>query len=334
MDKENSDSISETTSALNQSGSFLQIHVMNILEKFEWSVDPEHPVESAPFVNDPMTHPTYYQSGRFQSEYFTPKKFVQASVEYQNKIELEETSIDVVAGKASEDRIFKLCIECKNLNPDYSDWIFFRNKSHKGPMNLITKSINKSIGFVSLFKIPGTTQYGSEIHIELNKFSEWDPLKHLITNFSVALANKKIDKITYQSRKNLVDNAARQIIIGMYGFIIESIFQQVLTSQGYQDPTTVFIPIIVTSANLKICEIDSEQINPRTGYVEKEPTYVETDSIIYQCAPPKSVRFPHSSFAMLSPEHKKEVSKWHILILTPNGFAKFLSDLKSTDLVR
>ena len=46
--------LSETTDAINQSGSFLQTHVMHQLDKeFAWSVDSEFPVQAIPFVDDP-----------------------------------------------------------------------------------------------------------------------------------------------------------------------------------------------------------------------------------------------------------------------------------------
>ena len=157
------------TQALNQSGSFLQIHVMNELEKLGWKINSEIPVECAPFIDDPLTNNRFFDQGQITKPLFTPKNFTLAVSESQNKIELEETSVDIVASNEGTEYSFKLCIECKKLNPDYSDWIFFRKKQSKHQMNVITKSIT-SLGFVQLFKVLGNTRCSNEIHIELSNF--------------------------------------------------------------------------------------------------------------------------------------------------------------------
>ena len=325
--------LSDTASAINQSGAFLQSLVIHELNKAKWFTDSEFPVQAAPFIDDPVLHKMHFTTGS-ATPIYEPTKFVKSMSYCQNNMELEETSIDVIAAASSEgsDKLgFKLCIECKKLDPSYSDWIFF-DPGSKRPMNIITKDIT-SKGFVSLFKIPGTSRCGNEIHIDLNRFESWDPFKHLISNSSIAVSNKKIPKLTYETKKSLIDNAARQIIKGSYGFILNDIQQQILSGVGYEHRTVVFVPIVLTTANLTVCKIDPLDINPVTGYIEKEPSYEKINSIIYECGTPKSVRFPHPQFNQLSVEHKRAVQKWHVLIFSPEGFVSFLKDLKSTDLV-
>jgi len=106
-----------------------------------------------------------------------------------------------------------------------------------------------------------------------------------------------------------------------------------MIEESYSSKIESYIPIIVTNANLKICDADPSQINPKTGQMISEPNYVDVDSIICECGRPKSVRFPHPQFTKISEEHKKESSKWQVLILSPGGFIKFLKTLEDTDLV-
>lgn len=328
-------SLSDTANALNKSGSFLQILVMHELDKAVWHVDSEFPVQAAPFTNDPIKHElhTKIDVGKGIEIIYHPHNLVKAISACQNKIELQETVIDVIGatGRGGKKSTFKLCIECKKLDPDYSDWIFFAGSS-KGIMNLITKNI-KSEGFASLFKIPGTSLCGNEINVDLSKFDLWSPFTHMISNNSIAISNEKIDKNTYKTKKSLIDNACRQIIEGTYGFILNEVQHQILSAEGYEDKRVVFVPIVITTANLKICNVDPSDIDTNTGYIKKEPIYEPVDSIIYECTPPKSVRFPHPDYTNLRLEHRRAVQKWHVLIFSPKGFTNFLQKLHDTELV-
>jgi len=330
---EDDEELSDITCALNQSGAFLQIHVMEELKKKQWKLDTEHTVELAPFIKDPMRNKRFFheEEGWFKPS-LTPRNIIMATHESQNKLELEETSIDVIGEKEGRDYKFKLCIECKKLDPDYSDWIFFPSYISKQQMNLITKS-QKNIGFVNLLKILGTTRYSDEINLNLTHFKNWEAFKHIFSNFGIAISNKKFDKKGFQSRKTKVDEATRQIIKGTYGYIVESILTQVTNEELYGQKPEIYVPIVVTSANLKICHVDPKTINSEKGHLIEEPKYENVDSIVCECGSPKSVRFPKPQFMGLRVEHKKSSSNWEVLIMSPKGFVQFLEKLESTELV-
>lgn len=321
---------SQKTDSISKSGSFLQLHVVGELEKKRWSTHLEFPVQAAPFIADPIKHPIHKISKITGKKIFFPENIVKAIFECQNKSELSETSIDVISESSSSDKKlnFLLAIECKKLDPNYSEWVFFQEKE-KARMHLIVKDLT-SKGFISLFKIPGTTQLSNELHVDLAEF-DWDPFKQKLANSSIAISNEKIDKNTYITKKSLVDNAARQIIEGSYGYVINDIQHDILDSESYLN--RIYVPIIVTTAKLKICKINSVDIDPVTGFATKEPDYEDIDSIIYECAPPKSVRFPHPEFTKLRIDHRKALLKWHVLIFSPKGFITFLNDLNNTELV-
>jgi len=319
------------TDSINKSGAFLQQHVDYELQKRGWIVETEFPVQLAPFKEDPLEH-IVNQKDEYMNNRYDAEKLNKAISYSQNKIELEETSIDIVGqSKLNGEQAFTLCIECKKLDPDYSDWIFFDVK-RKQSMNLITKNIS-STGFVDLMKIPETTNYGNEIFLQLKNFTEWDPFKHEISYSSLAISNKKIAKEVYQTKKSLVDNASRQIMKGVYGYILQNIQNQIISGSGYEHRHNVFIPIVVTTANLKTCKINSEEINPNTGFVETQPEYSDIDCIVYRCPAPISVRFSHPEFNRMSVEHRSAVSKWDVLVCSPKGFVEFLDYLKNVDLV-
>lgn len=329
-----SNNLTDTTNAINKSGSFLQTLVMYELDQAAWSVESEVPVQVAPFVADPIKHPIHksVKTVSHTDIIYHPQNIITSMFESQNKIELEETSIDVIGGTGGSGSRppFRLSIECKKLDPDYSEWIFF-NARRRTFMNVITKDI-VSTGFISLFKIPGTSRIGNEIHVDLKNTEPWSAFNHAVSNNSIAISNEKIDRNTYKTKKSLVDDASRQIIKGTYGLVLSDLQHQILSDDRYVRMTTYYIPIVVTTANLKICKFSPSDVDPKTGFITKEPVYESTDSIIHECAPPKSVRFPHPEFAALSAEHRRALLRWQVLVLSPKGFTDFIKKLHDTEL--
>lgn len=241
--------LSDSTKSINQSGMFLQSLVSRQLISDGWSVDVEYPVQVAPFTSDPIRHGNYNINGVTRKPMYHPQDIIRSMEECKNKIELEETAIDVV-GTIGNETTINLCIECKKLDPIYSDWVFF-DVSQPEPMNVIIKNI-QSRGHISLFKIPETTSCGNEILVELHKWQDDTALRNPVSNTSIALTNNKIDRKTYHSNKSLIDNASRQIIKGAYGFVLEKLQNDILNGFIHSTLETI-VPIIVTTANLKKC---------------------------------------------------------------------------------
>ena len=249
--------LTDSTKSINQSGIFLQSFISRQLATNYWSVDVEYPVQVAPFIADPSKHKNYPSEGTERPMYHT-QDVIRVIEECKNKMELEETSIDVVATTENGEAVY-LCIECKKLDPAYSDWVFF-DVSNPKTMNTITKNTQNTED-ISLLDIPEILFPNDGIFIKLHKW-ETSTLRRSISNTSIALTNHKIDKKTYKSSKSLIDNATRQIIKGTYGFILERIQNDILhgLSRSYLE---TFIPIIVTTANLRKCLVNLEDIDSK-----------------------------------------------------------------------
>lgn len=315
-------SLGDSTKSYNESGVFLQAYVNQELKKLSWDVVMEHPVVVAPFRKNPKV--LYHQ--REPVREVNPERFVQALHDSQNSFELSERSIDVVGGRMLDgERALKLCIECKKLNPKYTEWCFFDQQKSKRKLNVITKSRDNA-GIVNLFHVPKTTKYGNEIFLYLhNRFGENDFVPKTFADFAIAMTNEKIHGDYYKTEKTVVDMACRQIIEGTYGLTIEVLISQILAGNSYDyGRTDIFIPIIVTNAKLKFCEFDPEKINPKTGHLTEEPKYEDIDSIIYEYNSPKTVQYPEPLFGSLKPELRKATAKWDVLIMSPHGFTEFL----------
>jgi len=67
----------------------------------------------------------------------------------------------------------------------------------------------------------------------------------------------------------------------------------------------------------------------KNGFLSEPLKLDSTDSIIYEVDSPDSVRFPSPDFSKLDLDKKRSISKWHVLIMTVEGFMKFLKDLEN-----
>lgn len=313
--------LSDKTKSLNQSGAFLQIHTINQLQKHGWRVLSEYPVRLSPFLDLPQKNPLI-TSRLLGGNIPDPLSFVRSVNESMDKTSTKETSIDVVSGKTVDNYCFNLCIESKKLDPRFSDWVFFQQLKHQKGLRYFRRSYFAN-GEPVLFSTPKLGQQ-EETFLTVNKgLTEFD---YPICDFALSLKNKEIERDYYKSDKTKVDESARQIMEGTYGFIVDRILQHVLKNEPVlgNGNSDYFIPIVVTNANLFTCEYDKDSINPTSGHIEKEPTYVPVDEVIYECPVPKTIQFPDPIEANTTSIENNLIRKWHVLILTPNGLTKFL----------
>jgi len=332
---EESDSKMKLTNTISSTGIFLQYLVMKELRN--WHTEIEYPVQISPFFQVPRKNPLAV--GLNQTYKWDPKSLIEHFNSYQIQNEREETRIDVVAN--FEHRIdsplkrvgFKLCIECKKLDPDYSTWIFFKKHEGEGTMNLISKK-NKSEGFATLSEIPETTTMNNKIYLQLMNKWNLKPIRHLLCDSSVAVNQKEND----QGRKNKeyfkrdfdkIDSAARQIVKGTYGYILDDLKNQIKgDGDEYGIRNVIYFPIVVTTADLLIGNFNENEIDRKDGFLKKELQLDKVDSLIYEVGAPKSVRFPTHDLINLDLETRRTISKWQVLILSVSGFIQFLKDLE------
>ncbi|MEX2313006.1 MAG: hypothetical protein WD650_03335, partial [Nitrosopumilaceae archaeon] len=158
--------IFEKKTALNESGTFLQISVINQLNIHGWSPQPEFPVSLAPFIKDPMKYPGISAT---TPGIVRPSMFQQAVSESQNQFLKKETSLDALCGRTENNIHYIPCIQVKKLNPKYVDWCFFKEDNLRNELRVVTKSL-VGRGLVDLLTIPQTDRGDPAIHIQIERF--------------------------------------------------------------------------------------------------------------------------------------------------------------------
>lgn len=322
--------LSDKTNSLNQSGAFLQIHILNQLRNSGWTPNIEYPVTVSPFVSEPKKQQIVASRFLAGAASVNPATLVTAVQESLSKSEIKETSIDVVGFRTIAGGDFYLCIEAKKLDPRYVDWVFFKQEIKPNIMNLILHSF-ESKAIVRLFTTVPTDKFVNKTYYEIRSGNDWNPTKHEVADFAVALYDSQIRAEYFKSEKTIIDQSARQIIEGTYGFILDKMIENIKRGEETiaQAGNEIFIPIIVTNAKLHVCDFDPKDIDPISGHVQKEPLSREVDSVIYECATPKTVQFSDPFSSNLSLEQRKILKKWHVLILSPKGLDDFLKAMNA-----
>lgn len=319
----------DITKSLNQGGTFLQIHVNQVMLDHQWpNTLVEYPTKARAFISNP-NEDNAVKSRVLGRGKVHPQTYVKAVSRSQNPFEVSESSIDVLSSRMWTDKVgHTLCIEVKKLDPKFTDWIFFRIKPQKKNMRVITRTTS-NVGLANLFEIPPMHEhFEKDSYIIIKEFINWKPLEHEISDFAVATNSNKLTGEYFKTDKSKIEESSRQIIQNTFALTIEKVLHEI----NQKDPIIahcddIIIPIIVTNASLWFCDIDPKDIDSLTGHVIKQPNYRQLDSIIYELPNPKSVQFPEPLSSNITADQNRFARKSHVLILTPKGFSEFLDEL-------
>lgn len=323
-----SSELSKITSSYNNSGVFLQSHVVKQFRDFGWSTDIEYPVAVSPFKTDPTRLHGKHQLPNYRLG-VNSGKFIHSIQESQNNFEISERSIDIISAKTLDaNTVLKVCVECKKLNPRYTEWCFFQQNQKFEP-HVIIKS-QKNTGIFTLFHIPETERYGSEIFVQSDRqYNGIGILPSVMTDYGIALTDETLHNKFFKTETTVVNEACRQVIEGTYGLILDVVKSQILNGDVTDySVTDVFLPMVVTNTQLKLCEYDPSIIDPSSGKLTQEPKYSIIDSILLECNSPKNVQFPEPLFSRVDAKQRRSSSKWYVLVVSTKGLVNFLNQCK------
>ncbi len=306
---------------LNDSGTFLQVSVLKQLKNHEWGPEPEFPTSLAPFIKDPTKYPGISPG---YPGIIRASLFPQAVSESQNQFLKKETSIDGLGSKIHNDINYLLCTQVKKLNPKYVDWCFFKQGNSFNKFRVTTKSILGG-GLVDLMTIPPTKmKNGKAVHIQIENFDI--PNTSLVfSDFGVAL-HKDPNGKKYTFQNSSLNNAVTQCIESTYGILVNALVHQVTTGDGYDINSQIFVPVIVTNANLFLCDFNTSNINSQTGEIS-DLNFKSLDHIVYEYPTPMTAQFPKSVIGTRNEIQLKMAIRWPVLITNPTGFENILSNL-------
>lgn len=135
-------------------------------------------------------------------------------------------------------------IECKKADPGLKNWIFFkRNKDEEESTMFYRDNTSASPKF---------------------KFKE--PFYDDVCDRGIQIVGSKKTRAFYDQKKDPIYNAAIQANAGLKKMIYnDKCFTEMQQSYGRNDRIIYYFPIVITTANLYICDANTDDINIITG---------------------------------------------------------------------
>lgn len=177
----------------------------------------------------------------------------------------EQSTLDIRAHIKKKTVELALLIECKKNNPEFINWVFFPH--HK----LALQEANMSVQLIANQSEKDDRFNWKTSSMISNMISlKWIPTSDAWETRASYLDYKK-DKKTKTSN-TAITSAAHQIALAARSIFQEEIshnetIRAKIANAEMPYSHQIFIPIIVTTANLFVCNFDPKDINPKTGEI-------------------------------------------------------------------
>lgn len=244
-------------------------------------------------------------------------------VEYKQKSDGrrgEESRLDILAqfsDRYRENNI-KLLIECKKANPDFVDWVFF--PKFEGDISVDTR----------LLWVGAINQEDEPKFVFQHRRIGW--------NISIADEAREtrgeyagVSKQTKTKTSNAsVTEAAYQVVLAAHAIARES-YEAMTAANDVNVKPDILIPIIVTTANLFLCQFDPDDTSLEDGQIPKEKvTLLPVSTIIYRYPIP-----PHAQLEIYEEprmiQNVNNLIRRDVLVVNSQKFRETLSTVLFRD---
>ena len=297
--------------ALEKSGMFLHLQALKRIEQHGWTSLIEFPAIGAPFVSDPMKQPEAMKDGVVD-----PRMFQEVTRRSQNLYSGSKRTVDILASKKIGHVTFRLCVEVKRREPGYVKFVLLKHEKQTSKFSVIYKSNQK--GQIDLMILPRINTKGDGLFVtvkqlDLNLFTD------KIYDLGRTLVAKQKNEYSFQN--NHLREAAKQVVEGTYGVILDSVTRQIVHSSEREDEC--FVPVIVTNAEIYSCSYDPENMDPDSGEGgDKE--LKSKDCAVYKSPMLASTTFPNQATGAHTPEQMEQVSRWPVVVTSMKGLQRLL----------
>ena len=189
-----------------------------------------------------------------------------------------QSELDVRGELKIHDTVVESLIECKKNNPDLSNWVFFKKREQYIPYFRYLyndKNIRPGQSHASL-----TVKSISHIQLPIT-----DDGREVRGDFQ---RNKKGDKT--KTANNSIWDTAYQVTLAMQAIILEEARSFLINP--LEGMKKLFIPIILTTANLMLATYDRQNVNPMNGKIEWDKVELEArDYLIYEYPVPSHLQY-------------------------------------------
>lgn len=243
----------------------------------------------------------------------------------------EESALDARAElPLPPEQKLTLLIECKKHNPEFVNWIFFRRSRSRGKTEPISicRIENRHLA-------QPNTLWNWVPEILLG----WMNLPFIVVSDCRETREKygTVDaKGKTKTANNAISDAAYQIALARQAIVLEETrFSDALSRRDKQRqmPWTrqVILPAIVTSARLRLCDFDPQDVNPRSGEIPlSKAAFSEHPMLVYEYPVPHHLQLAPASLARVIEQRQHDLfARMHILVIQSESFRESLGDIQA-----
>jgi len=243
----------------------------------------------------------------------------------------KESTLDIRASRAGGDQKLCLLIECKKNNPEFINWVFFSKfRTPRDAFN-ISQVENKP-------REAPATGWDTSSAIRNLGLGSGEAVADEARETKGDYAHLKGGDKTKTSNKAIQD-AAYQVALATQAIVEEdsSISRRLGMRGGATSPPwriKAYIPAIVTTAKLFVCDFDPANVNPLTGEVPfDKATLTEAPSVVFEYTLPRHLQFGPADISRSYQEGLVDLfTRMHLLVIQSQHFADVLRELGKEDL--
>jgi hypothetical protein len=220
----------------------------------------------------------------------------------------KESKLDILAQCHKEDAKLTLLIECKKNNPELTNWIFFpvvEKAASEASFAYITATVLDNIAELE----PGKSwQIQTSIRTLHSGFKVAnDGIETKGSYLEYIQKNKDHSKLT-KTAKNSIEDAAYQVALAARSVLNEeTVYSETLKNYAARRQDNVqimpykrqlFLPVIVTTAELFLCHFDPADIDIARGELPLDKAHIYPyPYLLYQYALPRSLQHAPNDLA-------------------------------------
>lgn len=242
----------------------------------------------------------------------------------------KESVLDILAESRIGTALLAMPIECKKANPEFVNWVFFEKQNAPKDTSMYINQVNnldkkpRELGWTST---PQIQSVHSKVKIPIAEEG-----RETRANYSEYKKTHDPSKVT-KTANNAITEASNQVALATQSIFNEEMqYCQMLAGLNTQENKpyefSLFLPTIVTTAQLFLCKYDVNGVSSATGEIKYDKAKLEqVPYLIYEYPLPRSLQN--------SPEAKQSVfhtnpeifNRMHIAVVQSSSFDLYLNEI-------
>jgi hypothetical protein len=239
-----------------------------------------------------------------------------------------ESALDIRAElEFGDGRVLNLLIECKKNNPEFIDWIFFSLKRQRTLSVFIAPAV--------LCPTPTDKASRPVLRPMLRELYFEVPIAEDGRETRGDYHETKNDRIKTKTANDSISAAAHQVALATQAIFLEEASNNlpeipIKGAMRIRSEKQIFIPVIVTTARLQLCEFDPAAISASAGTIPYDQVKLtEMPYLIYQYALPVHLQMDKGHILFLSSQQQVAfLNRMHIFVVNSAHFEQFLNMLR------